>query len=160
MPQFWGALHRHASRTSSGKHHLCCHPWWPQRLLGAKQISSHWDELMAACKTSNNELKKAVECKSASSKKAAKAKPKSKAKAAGKAKAKPMYKLFDLAGGPDITEYTSYPLSEVHWLGDFASDGVSWAWEHMKQIHQQNHLPQPQVLGACCSESSSRACSP
>lgn len=69
---------------------------------------------MAACKTSNNELKKAVDNKSASSKKAAKAKPKGKAKAAGKAKAKPMYQLFDLAGGPDITEYTSCPLSQEH----------------------------------------------
>ena len=82
--------------------------------MKAKQVSGHWDELMAACKTSNNELKKAVESKSACSKKAAKGKAKSKAKAAGKPKAKPMYRIFDIEQGPLITEYTANPLDQEH----------------------------------------------
>ena len=75
-----------------------------------KAIGSHWDELMAACKTAQTELKKAAEVKGASARKGA-AKAKAKGKASAKGKAKPMYRIFDIQGGVQIKEFNTLPTA-------------------------------------------------
>ena len=76
-----------------------------------KAITSHWDELMAACKTAQTELKKAAEVKGAAAAKKAASKAKAKGKAAAKSKVKPMYRIFDLQGGVQIEVHNTLPTA-------------------------------------------------
>lgn len=81
-----------------------------------KPVFSHWDELVASCRTATNELKRAVDARNGTTAKKGQAKAKGKSKSKAKGKPTTMYQLVEVI--PEdctrISRYDSNTVPEDH----------------------------------------------